>query len=131
MAESQVLLFWVIFWAGLFVFVAVMAALIYIAVKYRAKPGDKDPEQIHGNTRLEIAWSIAPALVLIVVAPWTIITIFDNENSPAPPEEGGLVVEAVGRQWWFEFRYPEQDRVAQEVVTANELHIPVGEPGQR
>ena len=127
-AESQVLLFWVIFWAGLIVFVAVMAALVYIAVKYRAKPGDKDPEQIHGNTKLEIAWSIAPALVLIVVAPWTIITIFDNENSPVPPEEGGLVVEAVGRQWWFEFRYPEQDRVAQEVVTANELHIPVGEP---
>ena len=37
-------------------------------------------------------------------------------------------MEAIGRQWWFEFRYPEQDSVAQEVITANELHIPVGEP---
>ena len=63
------LLFWVIFWAGLFVFVAVMAALVYIAVKYRARPGDGDPEQIHGNKTLEIAWSIAPALVLIVGRP--------------------------------------------------------------
>ena len=127
-AESQVLLFWVIFWTGLLVFIAVMAALIYIAIRYRARPGDGDPEQIHGHTGLEIAWSIAPAVVLLLVAPWSIYTIFDNANSPVPADEGGLVVEAIGHQWWFEFRYPVQNQVVTEVVTANELHIPVGEP---
>jgi cytochrome c oxidase subunit 2 len=118
----------VIFWAGLVVSVAVMAVLIYIMVRYRARPGDGDPKQIHGHTGLEVVWSIAPVLVLLVVAPWTIYTIFDNARSPSPPSEGGLVVEAVGHQWWFEFRYPIQNQVVSEVVTANELHIPVGEP---
>ncbi len=127
-AESQLLLFQVIFWAGVVVFVIVMAALIYISVRYRAREGDGDPEQIHGHKGMEIGWSIAPAVVLLIVAPWTIYTIFANENSPLPPEEGGLVVEATGHQWWFEFRYKVQDRVSEEVVTANELHIPVGEP---
>ena len=97
-ARSQVTLFWVIFWAGLVVFIVVMAAMVYILVRYRARPGDGDPEQIHGHTGLEIAWSIAPALVLLVVAPWSIYTIFDNNRSPAPPDEGGLVVKAIGHQ---------------------------------
>ncbi len=103
-------------------FVVVMAALLYAVIRYRRRLGDDIPEQIHGNTRLEIAWSIAPALILIAVAIPTVITIFDNANSPLPPEKGGLEVEVIAHQWWFEFRYPEAN-----VVTANELHIPVGE----
>ena len=121
-AREQLTLFWVIFWAGVFVFIAVMAALIYAALRYRRKPGQGDPEQIHGHERLEIAWTIAPAVILAVVAVPTISAIFETTNSPMPPEEGGLVVEAIGHQWWFEFRYP-----GHEFKTANELHIPVGE----
>ncbi|MCH7493278.1 cytochrome c oxidase subunit II [bacterium] len=61
--------------------------------------------------------------MLIAVAIPTIFTIFDNAQSPRPPEQGGLVVEAIGHQWWFEFKYPQLD-----LITANEVHIPVGEP---
>ncbi len=121
-ARSQAILFYVIFWVGLVVFIAVEAAIIYAAVRYRRRKDQGDPEQIHGNNKLEIAWTIVPVIILAIVAIPTIITIFDNANSPKTPEEGGLLVEAIGHQWWFEFRYPESG-----VVTANELHIPVGE----
>ena len=121
-ARSQVNLFYIILWAGTFVFVILMAALIYVVVRYRRRQGQGDPEQIHGHTRLEIAWTIAPAIVLIVVGVPSLIAIFDTANSPDPPDKGGLVVEVIGHQWWFEFRYP-----AHDVITANVLHIPVDE----
>ena len=121
-ARDQLALFWVILWAGVFVFVAVMAALLYAALKYRRKPGQGDPEQIHGHRTLEIAWTVAPAIILAVVAVPSIIAIFETTNSPLSAEEGGLVVEVIGHQWWFEFRYP-----GHEFKTANELHIPVDE----
>ena len=121
-AREQAALFYVLFWVGLFVFVAVAGAIIYAAIRYRRKPGQGDPEQIHGHKRLEIAWTIAPTLLLAVVAVPSIAAIFNTANSPDPADEGGLVIEAVGHQWWFEFRYPDSG-----VVTANEMHIPVGE----
>ena len=125
-ARSQLTLFWVIFWAGLFVFITVEGAIVYAAIKYRRR-GEADPPQTHGNKRLEIAWTIVPAILLAVIAVPTLITIFDNANSPDPPEDGGLTVAAIGHQWWFEFRYPHPDNSQEEVVFANELHIPVGE----
>lgn len=121
-ARSQAILFYVIFWVGLVVFIAVEAAIIYAAVRYRRRKNQGDPPQIHGNHKLEITWTIIPVIILAIVAIPTVITIFDNHNSPKTPEEGGLLVEAIGHQWWFEFRYPESG-----VVTANELYIPVGE----
>ena len=121
-ARSQVNLFYIILWAGTFVFVAFMAVLLYAVVRYRRRQGQGDPEQIHGHTRLEIAWTIAPAIVLVIVGVPSLIAIFDTANSPEPPDEGGLVVEVIGHQWWFEFRYPDHD-----VITANVLHIPVDE----
>ena len=121
-AESQLVLFYWIFWTGLFVFLAVGGALLYAALKFRRREGQGDPEQVHGHRRLEIAWTIAPAVVLAIVAVPTISTIFDNANSPQTAEEGGLVVEVIGHQWWFEFKYPDHD-----VITAGELHIPTGE----
>ena len=122
-AESQVVLFYWIFWAGLVVFLLVGGPLLYAALKFRRREGEGDPEQVHGNRRLEIAWTIAPAIVLAIVAVPTIITIFDNAHSPETPEQGGLVVEVIGHQWWFEFRYPDHD-----VITAGEMHIPTGKP---
>ena len=122
-SQSQANLFWVLFWIGSFVFVAVTGALIYMAIRFRRREGDGDPEQVHGHSKLEIAWTIAPTLLLAAIAVPSVLTIFDNANSPLPPADGGLLVEVTGHQWWFEFEYPEY-----EIATANELHIPVGEP---
>ena len=123
-ARSQLILFYWIFWAAVVVFIAVGGALLYAVIRYRRKPGDADPEQIHGHMPLEIAWTILPAVVLAVVAVPTIITIFDNANSPEP---GALTIEVVGHQWWWEFKYPHPTEGEDQVLAANELHIPVGE----
>ena len=110
-------LFNLIFWAALFVFVIVGGGLAFTVLRYRQKPGDTSlPPQIHGNKRLEIAWTIAPILVLVVIAIPTIDAIFALANSP---DEDALTITVTGHQWWWEFNYDGED-----IVTANELHIP-------
>jgi len=119
-SESQALIFYIIMYAGLVVFVLVMALLAYFTFKYRKRDGEEgDPEQVHGNTALEIAWTVAPALLLIAVAVPSLNSLFDTTVSPEPE---ALTVKVTGNQWWFRFDIPELG-----VVTANELHIPVGE----
>ncbi len=116
-AQKQLNLFLIIFWAAVAVFVVVEGALIYAAIKFRRRPGTAMPKQVHGNTRLEIAWTIAPALFLVVIAVPTIDTIFDTANPPRDAPQLQVTVRA--HQWWWEFQYPELG-----VVTANELHVP-------
>lgn len=123
-AKSQLTLFYWIFWAAAIVFVVVESLLIYTLIRYRRKPGDPDPPQIHGHTVLELAWTIAPAIVLAVVAVPTVFTIFDNANSPEP---NAMSVDATAHQWWWEFSYPHPSNSDATVITANELHIPVNE----
>ncbi len=127
-AESQLKLFWVIFASGTFVFVAVEAALFYAVFKFRRRSDDEVPRQTHGNSTLEFAWTAIPTALLILIAIPTVFTIFSNANSPVPADEGGLVVDAIGHQWWFEFRYAHPVNPGEDVVFANELHIPIGEP---
>ena len=125
-AESQLDLFWIIFGVGAFIFVAVEVALIYAAVTFRRHNEDV-PRQTHGNNKLEVAWTAVPILILAAVAVPTIMTIFDNTNPPVSADEAAVVVDAIGHQWWFEFRYPHPDDAGKQVVFANELHVPVGE----
>ena len=123
-ARSQLTLFYWIFWAAVLVFIVVEGVLIYAAIRFRRKPGDPDPEQTHGNTPLEIGWTVAPAIVLAVVAVPTVTTIFDNANSPDP---GSLTIDVVGHQWWWEFNYPHPDGSDDTTLVSNELHIPTNE----
>lgn len=118
-ARSQATIFYIIMYAGLVVFALVMGLIIYATIRYRRRYSDLDPEQVHGNSTLEMAWTIIPALILIAVAVPTINALFDNSVSPDPD---ALTVRATANQWWFEFEFEELG-----VVTANELHIPVGE----
>lgn len=106
------------FWWAMAVFVLVEAALIYVLWRFRAKPGDAEPEQTHGNTTLEIVWTVVPAIILVFIAVPTVKTIFKT-SLPAPNPE--VEVEVIGHQWWWEFRYPKLG-----VVTANEMVVPVG-----
>ena len=100
------------------VFVLVEGALLYAMFRFRARPGAPEPEQTHGNTTLEIIWTIIPAAILAVIAVPTVKTIFKTSEKPARPD---LQIEVIGHQWWWEFRYLDQ-----KIVTANELHVPVG-----
>jgi cytochrome c oxidase subunit II len=116
--QEDTLFFWV-FWIGVIVFVLVEGLLVYILFKFRHRPGRGIPTQVHGNTRLEIMWTIAPAVLLAAIAVPTIVTIFSISARPA----GALPIRVVGHQWWWEVRYP-----TMRVTTANEIHIPAGRP---
>ena len=112
-------LFKLLIWLGTIVFVFTEALLIYALVKYRSRPGKpREPEQVHGNTKLEIMWTVLPAVVLAAIAVPTVQTIFKTQRN-VPPD--ALQVEVIGHQWWWEFRYPQYN-----VTTANELYLPIG-----
>jgi cytochrome c oxidase subunit 2 len=104
-------------WA-LLVFVLVEGVLIYAIFRFRGKPDDPEPHQTHGNTTVEIIWTVIPALILAAIAVPTVRAIFQTN---ATPPKDALTVEVVGHQWWWEFRYPEFN-----LTTANEIHVPVG-----
>jgi cytochrome c oxidase subunit II len=115
-------LYAIITWASVVIAALVFTALAFILLRFRDRPGAPDlPPQVRGHTALELAWTIAPALVLLVIAIPTIQVIFRTQSAATPA--GALEVTVRGWQWWWEFRYP-----ALEVVTANELHLPVGRP---
>ena len=114
-----------VLWISVAVFVVVETALVYAIVRFRKRPGDEDePKQVHGNTRLEIAWTIVPALILAFVAVPTMVTLSELRS---PAEGDFLRVEVIGHQWWWEFRYPDIiDSEGRPLTTANEMHIPAG-----
>ena len=106
-----------VWWAAV-VFVLVEGALVLAIVKFRGRPDDPEPRQTHGNTTLEIVWTIIPSLILVAIAIPTIETIFKTSDYA----RGDVIeIEVVGHQWWWEFRYPKLG-----VVTADEMHVPVG-----
>jgi cytochrome c oxidase subunit 2 len=106
-----------VFWVAGVVFVLVQGLAIYFVIKYRHREDSPEPVQIHGNTRLEVAWTLIPALILLVISVPTIRTIFDLADPPDNPIE----VTVTARQFWWEYNYEDLG-----VVTANELHMPVG-----
>ncbi len=118
-AEDQANLFKFIFWIAVVVFVIVEAGIIWITLKYRRRSDSEMPAQTHGNTKLELTWTFIPTVIIVAIAIPTVISIWDLAEPPA--DEPVMTVEAIGHQWWFEFRYPEE-----EIVTANELRVPVG-----
>jgi cytochrome c oxidase subunit II len=110
----------VITWVCAVIAVIVFFALGWVLARYRERPGAPLPRQIRGHSLMEISWTVAPALVLLVIAIPTIQIIFRTQGA-AP--KNALEITVRGWQWWWEFRYPSLD-----VVTANELYVPVGEP---
>jgi cytochrome c oxidase subunit II len=113
----------IVFLIALVVFVFVQGLLIFSVVKFRQRKDDDGslPVQVHGNTRLEIFWTVIPALILAAIAVPTVQGIFSQMAEPDDPQT--LTVEVVGHRWWWEFHYPDYD-----IYTANELVIPVGVP---
>jgi cytochrome c oxidase subunit 2 len=104
------------------IFAVVFALLTYAIVKFRRRPGDdaREPAQVYGSTQIELAWTVIPILIVVVLFLATARVIHSIQDAPRP--ETAIDVVATGHQFWWEFRYPQLG-----VVTANELHIPVSE----
>jgi cytochrome c oxidase subunit II len=111
------------------VFVLVEFGVLYLALKFRQRKDDDPdelPGQTHGNTKLEIGWTVLPALLLGFVAFATLATLFDIDNT----KDDGLTVQVTGQQWWWEFTYDtdgDGEFTDEDVLTANDLVIPAGQ----
>src|SRR4051812_46362002 len=93
----------------------VVGILVTALVRFRARPGDADPPQVHGNRGLEVLRTATPAATLAVIFVLVVFTM--RIVDAAQPDAQPLVV--TGHQWWWQYTYPNQ-----QVTTANELHVP-------
>ena len=101
------------------IFSGISVLLVYALVRFRRRPGDmNEPPQVFGSTQIELSWTIIPILIIVVLFLGTARVLFSVQDAPKPPTALNLVV--IGHQFWWEFRYPDYN-----LVTANELHIPV------
>jgi cytochrome c oxidase subunit 2 len=119
MARDVLALYGLITWLSIGIATLVFVILGYVLLRFRDRPGAALPPQSHGRPWLEIAWTLGPAIVLLIIAVPTIQVVFRTQSQAKPPNVLDVVVR--GYQWWWEFAYP-----GLGVVTANELHLPAG-----
>jgi cytochrome c oxidase subunit II len=113
-------LWWIMFWLAMAVFVAVMALLFLAIYKSRQRQeGDPEPFVVRPSFLL-ISGVAIPAVILFYLL---IISVRTGLAVYGPQPGDPLVIEVVGRMWWWEVRYPQHG-----VVTANEIYVPAGEP---
>jgi cytochrome c oxidase subunit 2 len=105
------------------IFVVVFALLAYTVVRFRNRRGDdrREPAQIYGSTQVELAWTVIPVLIVVALFLAAARVIASVQNPPRP--SGALEVIVTGHQYWWEYRYPQLN-----IVTANELHVPLSDP---
>lgn len=108
-------LFWPVFWTATAIFVVVQTLMTFALIRFRDRPEAPMPKQIHGNSALEVTWTVIPTLILAVIAVPTVQTVFDLTECGSE----AMTVEIVGHQWWFEYNYPDQG-----ITTANVLVMP-------
>jgi cytochrome c oxidase subunit 2 len=100
-----------------FVFSLVMTMLTYAIIKFRAKPGDEgDGEPIHGNTRLEIAWTLIPTVIVLFGAgySWLVLESIEKRRGDR------MIVDVYSQQFAWNFTYPDSKKFSR-----GELHVPV------
>lgn len=105
------------------IFVVVFTLLTYCVLKFRKRANDdgREPPQVYGSNQVEIAWTVIPILIVVALFMATARVIASVQN--AFPSSNAIEVVAIGHQFWWEYRYP-----GLNVVTANELHVPVSDP---
>ena len=105
------------------IFAVVFTLLVYSIAKFRATAADaeREPPQVYGSTQIELAWTVIPILIVVVLFLATARVIHALQDAPKPATAVDVTV--IGHQYWWEFRYPKLG-----IVTANEMHIPVSDP---
>ncbi len=109
-----------ILWWDVGIFVVVAAVLLWVVFRFRERDSQVVPAQIRGNAKLELAWTLAPVVILAVIAFPTVAAVFRTQ---AGVPANALRVRVTGHQWWWQFEYPELG-----VATGTELHLPAGRP---
>jgi cytochrome c oxidase subunit 2 len=102
------------------IFLTVGGILTYVIFRYRQRGKDDtvEPPQIYGSTQVEIAWTVIPVLIVVVLFLTTARMIFAIQDAARPKSALGVTV--IGHQYWWEFNYPEFG-----IHAVNELHVPL------
>src|SRR4051794_37672630 len=146
-ADAIRTLYWLVFGLGIIIFVGVEGVLIYSLFKYRARKGAV-AAQIHGNTQLEIGWTVGAAVILVFITVFTFVLLDDIKNpaasqidangnevakagalyastdQPAPPGGNALHIRVVGQQYAWQFVYPNNGD--KQVYGWNDMYVPIG-----
>jgi cytochrome c oxidase subunit 2 len=144
-AEDTKTLYWLIFALGTVVFLGVEGVMIWCLVKYRARKG-RVAAQIHGNTRLEIGWTVGAAVILVFITVVTFIMLpgiknpaasdidangnpvnasaatFASTDQPAPPGGASMNIQVDGQQYLWRYKYPGN----RDVFSYVNMYVPVG-----
>jgi cytochrome c oxidase subunit II len=102
------------------IFVVVAGVLTYTIVRFRrsTQDVDREPPQVYGSSQIEIAWTVIPVVIVLVLSMATARVVSEVQDKRPAPD--AVVAAVVGHQWWWEIRYPSLG-----IVTANELHVPL------
>jgi cytochrome c oxidase subunit 2 len=112
------LLYFFLLAVSLFFAVLISSLVIYFAVKYRRRSETERPLPIHGDIRLELAWTLIPLALTMIMFVWGTNLFFAYAKAPSE----ALEIFVVGKQWMWKLQHPEGKR------EINELHVPVGYP---
>lgn len=120
-------LFYLILWITGVIFVLVEVLLLFFLFRYRRREG-RAAHYTHGSNRLEVIWTIVPAIICVVLALMSRRSWAEIKQSLP---QGAMSVEVLAEQFAWNLRYPGADgklNTADDVVSLNQLHIPVGRP---
>jgi cytochrome c oxidase subunit 2 len=106
-------------WALIWSFLVAGAVAAYAIWGRRTRPRGALPPQVEGNRPIEITWTLVLLVGAVIMLTHPIAAEFSFDR--VPNAATALTVRVIGHQWWWEYRYP-----VQGIVTADELHIPVG-----
>jgi cytochrome c oxidase subunit 2 len=126
-AKTVAELYWIMFAAAVVVLAIVDGGIIYAGIKFRERPG-RVAQQFHGQNFLELTWTVIPTLMVVSfsVLSWQKLDFINNTRGG----DVGMVIQAQGQQWQWQFSYPHDDRFklldGTYLVSSEELHIPVG-----
>ena len=117
-AERTDSLFYFLLYLSIFFFVLVIGATVLFSIKYRRRHAKQRTSPIEGNRKLEVAWALIPAVLLVVVFAWG----FRDYVHLAVPPGDAIDVRVTAQKWFWSFDYPK------EGINANELVVPVNRP---
>jgi cytochrome c oxidase subunit 2 len=129
-AESIRSLFILVLAVTAAIFLIVEGVLLDSIIRFgRSPPGGKEPPQVYGSMPIEIAWTVAPLLIVFLLALILTRAEFEVRVDPNTPPAGSkpLYVTVIGHQWWWEYIYEKYDGQDLGIITANELHVPASE----
>jgi len=116
--------FWPLFWVSVVITAGVSGAILYSAFKFRRKHDDEEPEQVHGNNKLEIGWTVIPFVILVSLFGLTAANMTVIANVP----DNAMKIVVTGVRFYWQFDYGVQKADGKEVQTIKDFYVPVNTP---